>query len=311
MLRVLDPKQIEAFAERDIPRIRLPDGAQVFARRAERLRHLSAAGGRGHGAAIADYLRLMAVVVEAQQAALAALDAPRLSDEETARARSHAMPVAHAAGFKRDPSWRSILGQLCGAALRTPELPAAVRDLCSRLRDLPASKLEAQADALLAARTTGTDTAAAPFIMSALQVYWVRLVSPLAVADVGQLEVPGICPVCGSLPVASVIRVDKGSPGYRYLHCALCATEWHMVRVTCSQCLAVQGVTYHLIEGGSQAIRAESCGSCRSYRKIFHQEKDMQVEPVADDLASLALDLLMSAEGYHRASGNPLLWQSR
>jgi len=32
------------------------------------------------------------------------------------------------------------------------------------------------------------------------------------------------------------------------------------------------------------------------------------VEPVADDLASVALDLLMSAEGYHRLSSNPLLW---
>jgi len=30
---------------------------------------------------------------------------------------------------------------------------------------------------------------------------------------------------------------------------------------------------------------------------------------VADDLASLALDLLMSEAGYHRGSGNPLLWQ--
>jgi FdhE protein len=34
------------------------------------------------------------------------------------------------------------------------------------------------------------------------------------------------------------------------------------------------------------------------------------VEPVADDLASLALDLLVSEAGYHRASGNPLLWHS-
>ena len=52
-----------------------------------------------------------------------------------------------------------------------------------------------------------------------------------------------------------------------------------------------------------------SCDSCRCYRKIFCQEKDIGVEPVADDLARLALDLLMSEAGYHRASGNPLLWQ--
>jgi hypothetical protein len=45
-------------------------------------------------------------------------------------------------------------------------------------------------------------------------------------------------------------------------------------------------------------------------RKIFYQEKDSDVEPVADDLASLALDLLLGEAGFHRASGNPLLWQA-
>jgi FdhE protein len=57
------------------------------------------------------------------------------------------------------------------------------------------------------------------------------------------------------------------------------------------------------------AVRAETCEQCRCYRKILYQEKDSQVEPVADDLASLNLDLLLGQSGYHRASGNPLLWQ--
>ena len=33
------------------------------------------------------------------------------------------------------------------------------------------------------------------------------------------------------------------------------------------------------------------------------------MEPVADDLASFALDVLMGEEGFVRRSGNPLLWQ--
>jgi FdhE protein len=115
--------------------------------------------------------------------------------------------------------------------------------------------------------------------------------------------------VCGTLPVASVVHADKQYQGYRYLHCALCATEWHLVRVKCSHCLSTEGIAYQAIEGGSEAVRAETCENCHTYRKILYQEKDMGVEPVADDLGSLALDLLMSAEGYHRASGNPLLWQ--
>ena len=61
-------------------------------------------------------------------------------------------------------------------------------------------------------------------------------------------------------------------------------------------------------EEGAAAVRAETCEQCRAYRKILYQEKDTGVEPVADDVASVALDLLLGEEGYHRASGNPLLW---
>jgi len=55
--RILDPAQIEAFGQRAIPRIRLPDRANLFALRGQRLRELGE--GRAAGHAIADYLRLM------------------------------------------------------------------------------------------------------------------------------------------------------------------------------------------------------------------------------------------------------------
>ena len=38
-------------------------------------------------------------------------------------------------------------------------------------------------------------------------------------------------------------------------------------------------------------------------------EKDTAVDPVADDVATLELDLLMAEKDFHRASGNPMLWQ--
>ena len=59
-----------------------------------------------------------------------------------------------------------------------------------------------------------------------------------------------------------------------------------------------------------EALKAETCPTCHSYRKIFYQEKDIYVDPVADDLASLQLDVLMAEEGFDRASGNPFLWQA-
>jgi FdhE protein len=312
MQRILDPAQIEAFAERSLPRVRLPDPATLFAQRAQRLRAL----GANHS--LGDYLRLMAALADAQQAELDALRAALLSEQFAANvgqqielAHTHRMPVLQAAGWPRQDRWRAILEALCTAIENVPGFPAAVGSVCARIMAAPQAELEAQADLLIAARSERVDAQAAPFVMAALQVYWAAMASTLQVKDIAQLDVPTVCPVCGSLPVSSVVRSDKRSPqGYRYLHCGLCATEWHMVRITCSHCLTNEGITYHSIEGGSDAVRAETCGKCHTYRKILYQEKDTDVEPVADDLASLALDLLMTEEGFHRGSGNPLLWQN-
>jgi FdhE protein len=308
MRRILEPGQIEAFAEGAIPRLRLPDRTRLFAARAQRLRQLGGTGALGH--AIGDYLRLMAAVAEAQQVALKTFEAPLPTATQIARSHTHGMPLIHASGWPREREWRDLVAQLCGSVAAARDVPPGAREACERLRALPPQQMEAQADALLAARADAIEVAAAPFLMAALQVYWVALASRLAPDNVAELEVPGLCPMCGTLPVASIVRADEHSQGYRYLHCALCATEWHLVRITCSQCQSTANIAYHSIEGGSEAIRAESCDECHTYRKILYQEKDPNVEPVADDLGSLALDLLMSEAGYHRGSGNPLLWHT-
>ncbi len=229
------------------------------------------------------------------------------------------MPPLQASGWPRDSCWRTLFNELCETVTALEGFPDGVRTASRRARQWQPAQLEQQADGLLATGVDGIDAEAAPFVMAALQVYWVHMAAslnmdlardlPVAQGYAPNREVPGVCPVCGTLPVASVVRADKHHEGYRYLHCALCATEWHLVRVKCSHCLSTEGIAYQSIEGGSEAIRAECCGNCRTYRKILYQEKDMGVEPVADDLGSLALDLLMTEEGYHRASGNPLLWQ--
>jgi FdhE protein len=307
MPRILEPGQIEAFAQRSVPRIRLPGADGPFAARARRLRQLALPGAAGH--AIAAYLELTAALAEAQAHELQRFTASGATAEQIASSRTHRMPVIHATGWPRPPAWRELAQRLLGSVAASSGAPAPLREIEQRVRALSAGELEAQADALLAARLGEIDLAAAPFLMAALQVQWVALARLLKAGDVAPLDVPGVCPVCGSLPVASIVRVDRDSQGYRYLHCALCATEWHLVRVTCSQCQNTENLGYHSIEGSSEAIRAESCDRCHTYRKILYQEKDADVEPVADDLASLALDLLMAEAGYQRGSGNPLLWQ--
>ena len=302
MQRVLDPAQIEAYAtQRAIPRIRLPDPTSLFSSRAQRLRKLS----EGH--AVGGYLRLMAALADAQQEALGQLRLAPASSFD-------GMPLLQAAGYTRDEQWRAVLLQLCQSIGATTGFPEGVSVVCEWIRQAEPAVLDEQADLLLSAETHGVDPQTAPFIMGALQVYWSGLVSSVSfdaiAAHVGSFDVPGLCPVCGTLPVASIVRADKAYQGYRYLQCGLCASEWHFVRVKCSQCLSTEGIHYHTIEGGSAAVRAEACDACRTYRKICYQEQDMEVEPLADDLGSLALDLLMSAAGFQRASGHPLLWQA-
>src|ERR1022692_704460 len=260
MQRILDPAQIEAFAQRTIPRLRLAERSNVFSSRAQRLRQLSGTQSVGH--TIGDYLRLMADVADAQQAALASHQSSLPDAERISQARTHRMPLIHTGAWPRERAWRKLLEHVCESVVALPNVPDGVRAACGRLLALPSEQLEAQADALLAAQTAGVDIAAAPFLMAALQVYWTDLASRCSVENVVELDVIGVCPMCGTLPVASVVRADPRSQGYRYLCCALCATEWHMVRVTCSHCRATRDISYHSIEGGSDAIQIGRA-SCR------------------------------------------------
>jgi FdhE protein len=146
--------------------------------------------------------------------------------------------------------------------------------------------------------------------MAALQVAWTALASRLGADDVAELEGAGVCPTCGTLPVASVVRTDPQAYGYRYLHCALCNTEWNLVRVKCAACDSTEGISYRELQGDAVkqpgAVRAETCDACKSYLKIAYQEKGGE-DPVADDLATLALDILVDEAGYARAGPNLLL----
>jgi len=311
--RILEPGQIETLAEAKIPRIRLPDREFMFARRAARLRTLAV------GSALGDYLQFLAVLVDAQHAALAHLTVPLPTAAQIERSGEHGMPPIHAATWPRAPQWRETLEFLCSALAAQTVFPAGVSDSIAAIRRADPAWIEAQATSILEARNGAIDISVATVIMAALQVHWVALASQFAADQVKALDVPGVCPLCGTLPVASLVCAHSPYQGYRYLHCALCATEWHMVRVLCSQCGASgKDIAYYSLEGnaagkspseeGGAAARAETCEQCHGYRKILYQEKDTGVEPVADDVASVALDLLLAEEGYHRASGNPLLW---
>jgi FdhE protein len=112
-------------------------------------------------------------------------------------------------------------------------------------------------------------------------------------------------------------RIGGAGAGARYLHCSLCQTQWHMVRIKCSHCESTRDISYRELEatdGASElpvqpkgTVRAECCGDCAHYAKIVAMEKDAFVDPVADDLASVTLDLLVSESGLTRHGVNFML----
>lgn len=300
--RILDPQQIETLDPSAIPRIRLPERSAFFSTRAARLRHLA-----DHNP-IGGYVRLMAVLVDAQQQALEHVNAALPARESIESAQRYSMPILPALAGERDPQWREVLYRLADRIEAAGAVTPALANVLDALRAMDQAQLDAQADAILAQRYSEIAPATAPFILAALQVVWTDLASRIDVRDVPYVDAPGVCPVCGSPPVASIVRIGGAYQGYRYAQCGLCGTEAHIVRVKCTNCDSTKGIAYHGIEGGNPALKAESCDECHTYRKIGYQEKDLDFEPLADDLASLTLDLLMSEAGYRRASPNPLLW---
>jgi FdhE protein len=316
--RILEAGDIESLDHTSIPRIRTPERLTVFAPRAARLRQLAALNNP-----IAGYLRLMAVLADAQQAVMAGFKAQPPSLELIASAQQHSMPLIPALSGVRDPAWHDVLRQLLDKLQAAGPLTPPLEALIARLRTADPAALEAQADAIFAQRFDEVDPASAPFIMAALQVVWTDLAADIDKREVPYLETLGLCPVCGSHPVASILRVGGSYDNYRYLQCGLCSTEWHMVRSKCSNCDSTKGIAYHVVgspeadeatreaESKNAALKAESCDECHTYRKIGIQSKDYDFEPFADDLASLTLDLLMGAEGYRRASPHPWLWPER
>ncbi|WP_407716082.1 formate dehydrogenase accessory protein FdhE [Comamonas testosteroni] len=299
--RILQPGEIEALDKTSFPRILLPQVASLFAERAARLRQLS------QGNPIADYLQFAAKIVDAQHAAASRVELQPLDTDSIERAQQHSMPLLPAADHI-DPAWHEVLDAMLDTLAGNEGLPEPLQPLITSLRELSLQERDEIAQRLLQKEVAARHIGMAPFIMAALQVVFARRAAALQVQDVPYTEPATICPVCASEPVASVIRIGGKLAGHRYAHCGTCACEWHMVRVKCTHCESTKGIHYQGIDGGGEEVLAETCDECGSYRKIVNQEKNPMVEPLADDLASLMLDLLMSETGFQRASANPLLF---
>jgi len=280
--------------------VRLPDLATIFSRRAERLDALAG----GHE--LEGFLRMIAALVTAQHEALADLPPGSLPGAaEIAKARLVQRAPLDPATWPRDESWRVALGRLL-EKIDDAVLPEPARQARTALAAATPADLEALAGRFLDGNVAADEAARAVFVAAALQVAWTRMAALLDAADLGGQEAErGQCPTCGSPPVSGLISPGGTKFGHRHLHCSLCATAWRYARVRCVHCGSTDRISFRQL-AGTTYLRAECCEHCHGYSKLFYLEGARAIEPFADDLASLGLDVLVGEEGFARVP-NPFV----
>lgn len=278
----------------------LPKPAELFSRRAERFAALAP----GHE--LQPYLEFLAMLARAQHDVQRGLPQPSLpSAERLATARANTMPpLSFGQVVPDDVADRILTGIL--ELLRPKDLTDAAMAAVTALSAAGVETRRRAMEAVLLDEIPGDAVAEHVLAAAAVQVHLSRLAAQLDVESLGRVA-DAACPACGGGPVSSMVVGWNGAHGTRYCTCSICATHWHVPRIRCLPCGAEKGVAYHSIEGGDETVMGETCDDCRSYVKMLHQFKNAALDPVADDVASLALDLTLGREGWQRASANPFL----
>ena len=303
MSTILEPGQIEASAVTP-PFLHLPP-VNLFELRALRLEHLV------EGNALGDYLKLVARLCRIQQQLV---DNPPggmpVAEERQRLCISHGLPPLAADSLVREGPWlvwlQALLQQLSG------ETSGPLGEALQVLRGSDDEQRKGWGIALLAGQYDAVPAALVPFLGAALQAAWSSWLLALPTPELKPAGSLAQCPACGSPAMAGVVRNRGKHNGLRYLACSLCACEWHVVRVKCVYCESSKDLRYTSLEDdrhapGKAPLRAECCPGCESYLKQNYLENDAAAEPLADDLASLALDMRLDEEGFHRLAPNLML----
>ncbi len=287
------------------PLVVLPRPEALFAARAQRFRALAP----DHP--LKGYLEFLAALSEVQAGLLPGLAPAALPEAgKLARALEHGMAPIARGDLPAAALAMATLDALL-VALGPVEMPEKARAALEGVIAAGVDERRALLDAVLRDATAHEvaardEIAEHVFAAAALQAHFARLAAQLdaerltAVAD-------GACPACGGPPVSSSVVGWLGAQGVRFATCGCCATQWHVVRVKCVACSSTKGIHYNHLHGTAASLKAECCDECKRYLKILYATIDPELDPVADDVASAGLDLLVREAGFARAGFNVFL----
>jgi len=117
----------------------------------------------------------------------------------------------------------------------------------------------------------------------------------------------GCCPFCTGRPQLSILRTreDILEGGGRDLLCATCLTIWPFRRVVCVNCGEEQPPKLGYFRSDQlKHVGIEACDSCRYYIKRIDLTEFGLAVPLADELATAALDLWAREQGYTKIELN-------
>jgi FdhE protein len=281
------------------PFARLADPATLFAQRSTRFRALAP----GHE--LRSYLTFLADLAAVQHRVQDGLVSPKLPPADAlSRAREFGMPALDRGRLEAavlGPTIDKILALARGIAM-----PAAAQSALAQVTAADDATRASMVEAVLSNAIPFEALAEHVYAAAALQVHFTRWAAQLDAATLVSVG-DGICPACGGPPVASMVVGWPGAHGARFCACSLCGMLWNYVRIKCVVCASTKGIAYEEIAGGPGTVKAETCESCRAYVKVLYQQKDPALDPIADDVASLGLDLLVREAGFRRGGVNPFL----
>jgi len=206
---------------------------------------------------------------------------------------------------------RLLAGQ---AQLSLADLPLAADALAAWAREMgevwrrydPGSSLPTDEDWLARARQAFLDSTLAPGqrrectladMLAGLSIvpYVEWAAAGVAPTLQGEMEAwgRGSCPVCGGLPDLAILA---GDPAARSLVCSRCTTLWPYTRVGCPFCRSGDGQVYYA--DGDGGHRLYVCLHCRRYVKAVVVPAGATVDPWAERLLTLGMDLAALEAGY-------------
>lgn len=278
----------------------LPEPVALFQARAKRFAFLAQSN------ELAPYLNFLAELSRLQARLAATLPAPGpLPQEQVAKASAAGMPPIDRRALAEDTALAECLQALLQGATEL-DMPEPARQALDSVRAADARARQLLLGNVLADTIPAEETAAHLFVAAAVQVHLSRLAASLDVDMLVPVAV-GLCPACGGRPASSSVMGMQGIENIRYASCGCCATRWNEVRVKCLCCGSTKGISYRSVGTTEATVKAELCGECKSWVKIFYQVKNASLDPIADDVGSLGLDMLMRDTGFTRGSFNPYI----